>query len=79
MTEGNGKSSAFYREHAEEARGLALKMTNLEKRAIMLDIAAHWDRLAEKAREHEIAEGPAPALGLSDSPRLATNVDAEGD
>lgn len=37
-----------YRQHAEECRALAAKMTNREEREQLLAMAATWDRLAEE-------------------------------
>jgi len=41
------KKASEYREHARECRELAAKMDFDEQRQLMLQMAGHWDRLAE--------------------------------
>jgi bacterioferritin (cytochrome b1) len=40
------KKASEYREHARECRGLAANMDSDEQRALMLQMAEHWEKLA---------------------------------
>jgi hypothetical protein len=40
------KKSSEYRQHAQECRGLASQMASDDQRALMLQMAEHWDKLA---------------------------------
>ena len=40
------KKASEYRLHAKECRGLAAHMDGAEQRALMLQMAEHWDKLA---------------------------------
>lgn len=41
------KKASEYRVHAKECRDLASQMESAEQRAMMLQMAEHWDKLAE--------------------------------
>jgi hypothetical protein len=40
------KKASEYRQHAHECRQLAASMASDEQRALMLQMADHWDKLA---------------------------------
>jgi hypothetical protein len=40
------KKASEYREHARECRALAGAMESSDQRALMLQMAEHWDKLA---------------------------------
>jgi hypothetical protein len=40
------KKASEYRQHAQECRELAANMASAEQRAMMLQMAHHWDQLA---------------------------------
>ena len=40
------KKASEYRLHAKECRGLAAHMDGADQRALMLQMAEHWDKLA---------------------------------
>jgi hypothetical protein len=52
----NGKAE-HWRLRAAEARGVAEEMTHEETRAIMLAVAAGYERLAAQADKHAVAAG----------------------
>jgi hypothetical protein len=41
------KKASEYRDHARECRELAAQMGSLEQREAMLQMATHWDKLAD--------------------------------
>ena len=41
------KKASEYRQHARECRDLAAAMDSAEQRALMLQMAEHWDKLAQ--------------------------------
>ena len=51
------KKASEYRQHAQECRALAGSMESAEQRALMLQMAEHWDKLA-KDRVELIAKHP---------------------
>lgn len=51
MSKPHWHNARAWRMRAEELRALAEDMTELEARAIMLRIADHYDRLAERAEK----------------------------
>lgn len=45
------KKASEYRQHAEECRQLAAGMPSADQRGLMLQMAEHWDKLAEDRLE----------------------------
>lgn len=41
------KKASEYRQHAKECRSLAASMESPEQRELLLEMARHWDKLAE--------------------------------
>jgi hypothetical protein len=41
------KKASEYREHARECRALAAAMDSVEQRALMLQMAEHWEALSK--------------------------------
>jgi hypothetical protein len=50
MTAGHFNDPKHWRQQADEARVIARQLPNPESKAVMMRIAADYDRLAERAR-----------------------------
>jgi hypothetical protein len=50
MTAGHFNDPEHWRQQADEARAIARQLPNPESKAVMMRIAADYDRLAERAR-----------------------------
>jgi hypothetical protein len=50
MTAGHFNDPEHWRQQADEARVIARQLPNPESKAVMMRIAADYDRLAERAR-----------------------------